>query len=119
MAATSTTSTTIQPGTVIRCPRYVSRRSVGIRRAVVLGLFGNDPSRGYAVWYYTAGAAAPDTVGLAYPHEVAGVVGDLDCLSERTLRALDRGARNWRDAHAVRSAASLLHRRMRCARQGH
>lgn len=114
----ATTSTTIQPGTVIRCPRYVSRRSVGTRRAVVLGLFGNDPSRGYAVWYYTEGAAASDTVGLAFPHEVAGVVGDLDVLSERTLRSLDRGARDWRDAHAVRSQASLLHRRMRDTRLG-
>jgi hypothetical protein len=113
----ATTSTTIQPGTIIRCPRYISGRSVGTRRAVVLGLFSNDPSRGYAVWYYTAGAAGSDTVGLAYPHEVASVVGDLNALSERTLRSLDRGARNWRDAHAVRSQASLLHRRMRCARQ--
>ncbi|WP_411107383.1 DUF6409 family protein [Streptomyces sp. cmx-4-9] len=90
VATASATQTVLEPGTVVRTPRYDQGRNTGVRRAIVLGLWNeNAPKDGYRVWFYTLGAPsfAPRTLGMAFANEPV-VVGTVDDMSERTLLRL-------------------------------
>ncbi|MDX3540062.1 DUF6409 family protein [Streptomyces sp. MB09-01] len=96
VATASTVQTVLEPGTVVRTPRYDEGKNTGERRAIVVGLWNeNDPKAGYKVWFYTLGAPsfAPRTLGFAFVGEPT-VVGTVDDMSERTLIRLHRWLRD-------------------------
>ncbi|TDU67837.1 DUF6409 family protein [Streptomyces sp. KS 21] len=90
VATASATQTVLEPGTVVRTPRYDEGKNTGLRRAIVLGLVNEgEPKNGYAVWFYTLGTPsyAPRTLGMAFLNEPT-VVGTVEEMSERTLLRL-------------------------------
>lgn len=90
VATASTVQTVLEPGTVVRTPRYDEGKNTGVRRAIVLGLWNEkEPKDGYRVWFYTLGAPsfAPRTLGMAFVNEPI-VLGTVEEMSERTLLRL-------------------------------
>jgi hypothetical protein len=113
------TNTTIQAGTIVRCAVRVNGRQIGVRKAVVTGLFNEaDPTSGYGVWFYTQGDAGTDTLSLAFERELTAV-GSIDGMSERALLQLERGSRDFGGAHALRLMVSTLRMRKQAARRGY
>ncbi len=94
-------------------------QELGVRKAVVMGLFNEaDPTSGYGVWFYTQGDAAIGTLSLAFEREMT-VVGSIGDMSERALLQLERGARDFGGAYALRLAVSTLRLRKQAARRGY
>lgn len=117
--ATTTTQTALTPGTVVRCPRYITGENTGLLRAVVLGLWNEDnPKGGYRVYFYTLGPASfsPRTVGLAFEREMKALC-TLEVLSERTLISIYRGLGEFPGSTQVRNRAGSHAHRLRTARR--
>lgn len=115
----TTSNTTIQTGTLVRCAIRVDGKALGTRKAIVMGLFNEaDPTSGYGVWFYTQGDADTGTLSLAFEREMT-IVGSIDDMSERTLLGIERGSRNFGGAHALRLKASTLRMRKQAARRGY
>ncbi|MFG2667684.1 DUF6409 family protein [Streptomyces sp. NPDC048387] len=125
VATASATQTVLEPGTVVRTPRYDEGKNTGVRRAVVLGLWNEDaPKDGYRVWFYTLGAPsfAPRTLGMAFVNELV-VVGTVDDMSERTLLRLclqirDYNLRSCAGYGAVEHRIQKAGLRLRALRRG-
>ncbi|MFD9047775.1 DUF6409 family protein [Streptomyces zaomyceticus] len=120
VATASTTQTVLEPGTVVRTPRYVEGKHTGVRKAIVLGLWSeNDPKAGYRVWFYTLGAPsfAPRTLGMAFVTEPT-VVGTVENMSERTLLRLYLWLRDHNGDAAVRYRIQKAGLRLRALRRG-
>ncbi|MGW2306152.1 DUF6409 family protein [Streptomyces sp. NPDC001809] len=120
VATASAAQTVLEPGTVVRTPRYVSGNSTGVRRAIVLGLWNEqDPKSGYRVWFYTLGAPSfePRTLGMAFADEPTGV-GTVEDMSERTLLRLYRWLRDLDQYSTVRNRIQRMGIRLRAHRLG-
>ncbi|MFE5715798.1 DUF6409 family protein [Streptomyces sp. NPDC056501] len=120
VATASATQTVLEPGTVVRTPRYDEGKNTGVRRAIVLGLWNeNAPKGGYRVWFYTLGAPsfAPRTLGMAFANEFT-VVGTVDDMSERTLLRLYRWLRDRDQFSTVRYRIQKAGLRLRARRLG-
>ncbi|MCX4784142.1 DUF6409 family protein [Streptomyces sp. NBC_01264] len=116
----SASATKLLPiGTVIRV-RIAKGLSTRVGKAVILShIDPTDPKSSYGVWFYPAGdakAGQGGTVTLVFRKEITRVHGALDDLSERTLRHIDRGLRDFGPSHPVRITASSLRLRKRHAR---
>ncbi|THA53251.1 DUF6409 family protein [Streptomyces sp. A1136] len=119
VAIASATQTVLEPGTVVRTPRYDEGKNTGVRRAIVLGLWNEEePKGGYKVWFYTLGAPsfAPRTLGMAFANEPI-VVSTVEEMSERTLLRLYVQLRDYNlrslagygaVEHRIRKAGSRL-----------
>ncbi|MDH6544143.1 DUF6409 family protein [Streptomyces sp. SPB4] len=120
VATASATQTVLEPGTVVRTPRYDQGKNTGVRRAIVLGLWNeNAPKDGYRVWFYTLGAPsfAPRTLGMAFANEFT-VVGTVDDMSERTLIRLHKWLRDLDQFGKVRYRVQKAGLRRRALRLG-
>ncbi|MFG2298418.1 DUF6409 family protein [Streptomyces sp. NPDC048603] len=120
VATASATQTVLEPGTVVRTPRYDEGKNTGVRRAIVLGLLNEDaPKDGYRVWFYTLGAPsfAPRTLGMAFVNEPV-VVGTVDDMSERTLIRLYQWLRDLDQFGKVRYRVQKAGLRRRALRLG-
>ncbi|MFD9084821.1 DUF6409 family protein [Streptomyces erythrochromogenes] len=120
VATASTTQTVLEPGTVVRTPRFDEGKNTGVRRAIVLGLWNeNAPKDGYRVWFYTLGAPsfAPRTLGMAFANEFT-VVGTVDDMSERTLIRLYQWLRDLDQFGKVRYRVQKAGLRRRALRLG-
>ncbi|MFD9519699.1 DUF6409 family protein [Streptomyces sp. NPDC059979] len=120
VATASVTQTFLEPGTVVRTPRYDEGKNTGVRRAIVLGLWNEkEPKDGYRVWFYTLGAPsfAPRTLGMAFANEPT-VVGTVDDMSERTLLRLHRWLRDLDQFSKVRYRVQKAGLRLRANRLG-
>ncbi|WP_331719732.1 DUF6409 family protein [Streptomyces virginiae] len=120
VATASTTQTVLEPGTVVRTPRYDEGKNTGVRRAIVLGLWNEkEPKDGYRVWFYTLGAPSfvPRTLGMAFANEPT-VVGTVDDMSERTLLRLHRWLRDLDQFSKVRYRIQKAGLRLRANRLG-
>ncbi|MFD3728831.1 DUF6409 family protein [Streptomyces sp. NPDC058671] len=120
VATTSATQSVLEPGTVVRTPRYDEGKNTGVRRAIVMGLWNeNDPKGGYRVWFYTLGAPsfAPRTLGMAFANEFT-VVGTVEDMSERTLLRLYRWLRDRDQFSTVRFRIQKAGLRCRALRLG-
>ncbi|OKJ48114.1 hypothetical protein AMK27_38940 [Streptomyces sp. CB02009] len=120
VATDSATQTVLEPGMVVRAPRFVEGKNTGVRRAIVLGLWNeNAPKGGYRVWFYTLGAPsfAPRTLGMAFAREFT-VVGTVDDMSERTLIRLYKWLRNLDQFGKVRYRVQKAGLRRRALRLG-
>lgn len=125
VATASTTQTVLEPGTVVRTPRYDEGKNTGVRRAIVLGLWNEkEPKDGYRVWFYTLGAPsfAPRTLGMAFVNEPI-VVGTVEEMSERTLLRLYLQLRDY-NLRSLAGYGAVEHRiqkaglRLRALRRG-
>ncbi|MFE4206131.1 DUF6409 family protein (plasmid) [Streptomyces goshikiensis] len=120
VATASATQTVLEPGTVVRTPRFDEGKNTGVRRAIVLGLWNeNAPKDGYRVWFYTLGAPsfAPRTLGMSFANEFT-VVGTVDDMSERTLIRLYQWLRDLDQFGKVRSRVQRAGLRRRALRLG-
>ncbi|KIF06048.1 hypothetical protein PL81_09730 [Streptomyces sp. RSD-27] len=120
VATASTTQTVLEPGTVVRTPRYDEGKNTGVRRAIVLGLWNeNAPKDGNRVWFYTLGAPsfAPRALGMAFANEFT-VVGTVDDMSERTLIRLYQWLRDLDQFGKVRYRVQKAGLRRRALRLG-
>ncbi|WP_329583740.1 DUF6409 family protein [Streptomyces sp. NBC_01361] len=120
VATASATQTVLEPGTVVRTPRYDEGKNTGLRKVIVLGLWSeDDPRSGYRVWFYTLGAPSfsPRTLGLAFPGE-STQLGTVEDMSERTLLRLYRWLRNYDGYAAVQYRIQKAGLRLRALRQG-
>ncbi|MFD5066224.1 DUF6409 family protein [Streptomyces sp. NPDC058394] len=120
VATASATQTVLEPGTVVRTPRFDEGKNTGVRRAIVLGLWNeNVPKDGYRVWFYTLGAPsfAPRTLGMSFANEFT-VVGTVDDMSERTLIRLYQWLRDLDQFGKVRSRVQRAGLRRRARRLG-
>ncbi|MET7563772.1 DUF6409 family protein [Streptomyces sp. NPDC005479] len=116
--AATTKQNVLAAGTVVRAPRYVNGKNTGLRKAVVLGLFNeNDSKGGYRVYFYTLGPASfePRTVGFAFPDE-ATVIGAIEDMSERTVINVYQGLGEFPGSAAVRYRLQRWGLRLRQAR---
>jgi hypothetical protein len=112
----TTTTETLEPGTIVRAPRYQGGSPTGLRRGVLLGTFASngDPKSGYLVWFYTLGAAHRDgqgnngTVGLVFPREIA-IIGTVDDMSDRMLMKIGKGLRDWPVGRPAFNAVYRVH----------
>lgn len=120
VATASATQTVLEPGTVVRTPRYDKGKNTGVRRAIILGLWNEkEPKDGYRVWFYTLGAPsfAPRTLGMAFANEPIAV-GSVDDMSERTLLRLYRWLRDLDQFSTVRYRIQKAGLRRRALRLG-
>ncbi|MFE6461487.1 DUF6409 family protein [Streptomyces cinereoruber] len=120
VASASATQTVLEPGTVVRTPRYVDGESTGTRKAIVLGLWNEqNPKGGYRVWFYTLGAPSfePRTLGMAFANEPV-TMGTVEDMSERTLLRLYRWLRDRDQFSVVRHRIQKAGLRQRARRLG-
>ncbi|MFD0269571.1 DUF6409 family protein [Streptomyces sp. NPDC127106] len=125
VATASATQTVLEPGTVVRTPRYDEGKNTGLRKAIVLGLWNEDaPKDGYKVWFYTLGAPsfAPRTLGMAFCGELT-TLGTVEEMSERTLLRLYLQIRDY-NFRSLAGYGAVEHRiqkaglRLRALRRG-